>query len=745
VIVKAKAIKEIGRREDWRAVAFSPIGKYDDLKVSEYFTFTCSGSNFPYISIGREYEIEIEEQKMYRGNMTYSIVGCPSLDKLDFNNLSREEAFEIIMDCTSSPRIANNILNAYPNFLEIILTDGKDSIDTNKIDGVGDSYLSSYSRTINEKYKYYHVLKKWNMYKLDVKDCKKLFDIYGNEDKINEAINKNPYYVLIELCENTFSYADKLITSYRKDLSDSKERCEALILNILKLNEQDGSTRLSGAELYYYVKTDYNLPQLIPMLKDVSVYSDLIFYDEETKYLSKMSTYLAECRIAEFVKDKLENSVKLDIDWEKYKIVDDFELTDSQLGALENFCKYNISVLAGFSGSGKSASVKNLVKLMEDNGLSYVLLSSTGKASKVLSESTNRKATTIHKRCFQGEIDSDVVLIDEASMVSLDVMIMLIHSITNENCRIIFVGDPAQASPISLGKPFSDMIESHIVPITMLTEIFRYKSNGSLFVATNVRNGKSFFNDNEMVKRKDDVLSISKNYKFIQRENDKILDCVVEEYMKLIKKGIKKEDIMVLSPFNVKETGSYAINNKIQAEINPPKPNEKFHLRNIGDSVITFRLNDLVMNTKNNYQAIGYEEYQEMINSDGLIKPEDLGKYTIVNGQIGIVRQVLDDGLIVQFDEDLIWISKFQLNNLLLSYALGIHRAQGTSIDYTIGVLSTQHSKMMSRNLLYVADTRCRKAHIDIGSIEAFENALQIEDNDLRDTYLLELLSEIDD
>ena len=477
------------------------------------------------------------------------------------------------------------------------------------------------------------------------------------------------------------------------------------------------------------------------MLKDVAVKSDLIYFDEETKDLSIMSTYLAECRIAEFVKEKIRNSKKLNIDYTKYKNIDDFTMSDMQLNALRVFCESNINILAGNSGSGKSSSVKGLVSLMEDNNLTYTLLSPTGKAARVLSESTGRKAYTIHKRCFSGDIDTDVIIVDECGMVSLDVFCMLLTSISNSNARIVFVGDPAQLSSIGLSKIFDDLIKSNIVPMTMLTEIFRYKSDGSLFVATNIRQGKSFFNDKEFVKYDENTLeySVNDNYRFIL--TDDILNRTVAEYKKLLQKGIKKENILVLSPFNVGLFGTYAINNEIQEMANPAKPNEKVQIRNISKTKIVFRTGDLVINTKNDYEAVKADNYYQCAEIEGASVSDYNDYATVVNGQTGIIRDVVDNGLIVQFDEDLIYVDKSKLNQLLLGYAISVHKSQGSTTDYSINIVSNAHKKMLTRGLLYVATTRCKKAHIDIGDINAFKYALTVNDNDLRQTWLLDLLT----
>jgi exodeoxyribonuclease V alpha subunit len=467
--------------------------------------------------------------------------------------------------------------------------------------------------------------------------------------------------------------------------------------------------------------------------------SDLIYYKEDTNELAKMSTYNGECLIASFIKEKLYTSKdnEWDIDWNKYAKIDDFQMTKTQSLALKNLCESNISILAGYSGSGKSSSVKGIVSMLEDNNKTYTMLTPTGKSARVLAESTGRKASTIHRRCLQGEISEDCLIVDEFGMVSIELACMIINAIQNEHIKIIFVGDPSQIESINVGTVFDDLIKSNIIPTTMLTEIFRYKSNGSLFVATNIRQGKSFFNDTEMVKHKDNSYIVGSNYKFIDTEN--IFDNVINEYTKLINKGIKPLNILCLSPMNKGECGTVRINKAIQQEINPPKPNEKIVTRKVDNDEIVFRVKDVVINTKNDYNAVSKEAYEKM-KEDNLLTEEDVADTMIMNGQTGTIREILDDGMIIQFDEELIYYSKRKVYNLLLAYSISIHKAQGSTIDYSIEVVSEHHSRMLSRGLLYVGTTRNRISHVDIGNIDAFNNALAIDKNEIRKTWLKDLL-----
>ena len=665
----------------------------------------------------------------------YKVVDVPSLKVED---LSDDDELEILRTITTNSQ-ADYVHKAYPNFIRLILNGEEDKINIRNIYNVGETRLKVYKRLINEKFRYYYLMKQTKEYKISMSDCKLLLSKYKTIEECVKKINNTPYFILMEVLGRTFENIDKMILDIQPNLKVSKQRCEALIIGVLRRNEVDGSTRLYANDLFYYIKEEYDAKELLPMLKDVAVESDLIYYDEKTKDLSIMSTYLAECKIADFVKSKIQNSKKLDIDYTKYKNIDNFTMSDSQLNALKVFCESNISILAGFSGGGKTTAIKGLVSLMEDNHLTYTLLSPTGKASKVLSESTGRKAYTIHKRCFSGSIDTDVVIVDECGMVSLDVFCMLLSAIQNDNARIVLVGDPAQLSSIGLSKIYDDLIKSNKVPMTMLTEVFRYKSNGSLFVATNIRQGKNFFDD-DFVKHNENTneYTVSNNYKFIQ--TDEVLETVVNEYKKLLQKGIKKENIMVLSPFNVGLFGTYAINNEIQQMINPILPNDKIQSRTVNKTKIVFKEGDLVINTKNDYEAVKADSYYANKDVEG-ISESDYETTAIVNGQMGIIREVVDKGLIIQFDEEMVYMNRNKLNHLLLGYAISCHKSQGSTIDYSINIVTNAHKNMLSRGLLYVATTRCRKSHIDIGDESAFQYALSVCDNDLRKTWLLDLMT----
>ena len=890
---KARVTKKVYNNGDFYIWSIKPNEFPSPIELNQYGNASIVGE-LSYLSEGKDYDFILNDKGTTKYGHQYEVIDVPSISVQNVEDLTEQEKFEILMECTSSKRIANNILKSCPNFIELAITKGADAIDESKIVGVGKVYKNAYCRILVEKYKYYAFTHSDEIKpdKLKISEAKALFGYYSDITKSTNAFKEDPYFVLIEVLGRTFAKADYLILELRPELVDSDVRGEAIILNILRDCESEGSSRLDGHTLYTVVKEDYkNVSTIAPNLKNIAQNSPRIFYDEKSGDLSRMDTYIAEANVADFVINKVKNSIKLDIDWSKYIHNEDgFDMTEQQSRALENFCNSNISLLTGYAGCvdknteffngkewkpiseyneddmvlqfntkklkselvkpyayikkpetewvliknkygrviqqlsldhivtifdtetgdiidcniikaiskfnknkiarhryyflgdnyvtdlkdvtyvgytekgykycfkvpsehlllrknnktfithncGKTTSIQGLIQLMEDNDMSYTLLTPTGKASKVLSEATHRSAHTIHRACFSGEIATDVVIVDEASLINVEVMNMLINSITNPNARIVFSLDNAQLTPIGVGKVISDLIETNIVPKTELTQVFRYTDDGSLFVATNIRNGKNFFTSDN-VKEKGNTFSVSSNYKFIETSNDDLFNEVIRQYKGLISHGIKQDDILVMCPYNVSKIGNYAICNAIQEEFNPPKPNELTHKRKIGNTTIVFRKGDIVVNKKNNYSIPSEEGYNTLM-SDSMLTEEDVPTSIVLTGQMGRIVQVVKEGLLIKFDEEILFFNKQNINNLLLGYSISTHSSQGSSAQYTISIVSVLCKRMLSKELIYVADTRCKKSHIDIGQQDAFQYALTHSDNQHRYTWLKEML-----
>jgi RecD/TraA family predicted helicase len=745
ITVKARAIKEVFHRDNFYIISFAPTESNRDIQLNQWGNFSCCG-DIGYITVDKEYELILEEGKVSKYGMSYVIKDVPSLKMENIADLSLAEKKDILMQCTSSERLADNILSVYPNYIERVLTEGEESIDTKPLKGIGKAYHHAYCRILNEKFKYFHFIHNEHIkpYEITITEAKKLFDVWSRADEIIKQIESNPYYVLIEICGRSFERVDNLLKTVRADLVDSDVRCEAVVMDILKRNEEDSNSRLNGNVCYTVMRDEYNCGHFKDRIVKVCEESDKIYYDKESKDLSLFTTYMKECNIASFARTANNDCVELDFDVEKYRTLDNgITLSDEQLQAVENFKKYNLSILQGSAGCGKSTSAQAIVNVCKDLGLTMTLLAPTGIASKRLAETTHEKASTIHLKCLKDkEINTDVLILDEFGMCNVDTVNMLINCITNPKIRIVMVADKKQTAPIGVGAPYSDLLESHIVPTTILSKVFRYGDSGIAYVNTNTRMGKDFFND-EVVKHNDNKITIMKDWTFYEENTDEeIAQKVLDEYSKLRNKGVNKNDIMILSAYNGGECGVVTLNNIIQSAWNPPKANEKIFERKIPRcGKVVFRVGDKVINIKNNYQALTYESWLEIQDSNGTLTEEDVETTILYNGQDGVVTEVRDDIMVVKFDEELIVFDKLLAYNLLLGYVRSEHRSQGSENSEVIVVVSPTQHRLMTRNLMYVAQSRAKKHCISIGSVQAYKDALRIDAVDIRNTWLLDLLT----
>ena len=352
--VKAKVIREIFHNGDFRILAILPLEK-TDLELNRYGNCTITGE-LGYLDVDKEYTFVLCEGKASKYGMSYNVLDVPSMKLKDLKELTYEEKYEILRECTSSDRIAKNIIDSYPNYIELVVENGAEVIDTSKIKGVGEVYNKAYTRTLVSKYKYYTLChnEKLKPYELTIKEAKDLYSVHSRTEDIIKGFNNNPYYELIEICGRSLSRTDKLLRTVRPDLIDSTQRTEALLMEILKRNEYDGNTRLNGSVLFSVVKNDddyVGFVNLIPKLKDVAIESELVYFDDKSHDLSLMSTYIAECNVNSFVREKIKESPIIDDSLiEKYRNLDGNELSDEQLNAVRNFNKYSFTLLTGSAG-----------------------------------------------------------------------------------------------------------------------------------------------------------------------------------------------------------------------------------------------------------------------------------------------------------------------------------------------------------------------------------------------------------
>lgn len=670
-----------------------------------------------------EYRVVLQKKTHPKYGEQYELISVPSLDDIE---ISDEDEVSVLLSVMNEAQ-ANKVHEAYPCFVQMIINGDEDKIDIDNIKGVGKKRLNEYIDKISGVYKYQKIINTFPKYGLNLNDCKKLFKKYHSLDEIKNKLDENPYHILIDILEKSFLKANTVIIENRPELLGSKLQTEYLLLYVLGMNENEGNTKVN-ANIAAYIAKDI-VPECISVMKEVAENSPLIFYDNSTKFMAKMDTYQAEVNISKELIKRLNTHKNLNIKWEKYKGF----LSDEQANVLKTINEKNIVILCGPAGSGKTSSVKALINMLDEELFTYELLAPTGISAKRLADVTERYTQTIHKElALQSYITQDVLIVDEFSFVGVKLFAQLLENVSPET-KILLVCDDEQLPSISCGNVIKDIMRADIVPTIKLTKIFRYGDNALLTVATDIRNKKPYLNEMGCIF---EGHKTNKEYSFIEI-NDNPLSQVMEQYKKMLQK-YKQSDIIILSPFNIGDFGTYAINNKIQDTYNPLINDEEI-VKSVqtshGSTKVHYRKGDRVINTKNIYHAVTPSEFY-----DGGLKE---GGTTVVNGDIGVVRKVdLENKcLIINFSENTVVFAFNDLAHLLLGYAISTHKSQGSEFPVVINIVHPQHSRMLTKNLLYVANTRAKELLIEIGDVATINKAIQIEATEDRETFLYELLT----
>lgn len=703
-----------------------------EIELNQYGNFTIAGSNLFNLDIDEEYDLNIREDRNAKRPASYKMVGFYGVEEGKKITVSREREYSILSKFMEDSQV-HYVLDAYPDFCQMILDGRESEIDYKNIYNVGPVRYESYVNAVKSHFQaiyFLPVASEWGVE--DWEQIEKLIKVYATPDDLREAFTQNPYHVYRNDLGFSFKRTDRTVLSKKPEFIDSYERCEFGCLEIFKEMEDCGDTRVD-ADLMKEMAAEL-VPESAKHLDDVVKTSKYIYYDPDTGYSSLKNTYNYEVNICNAIMDRV-NAPKEDsytpMDWHDFTSVDGFNCTEEQINFLKLICSEHVCMLRGYAGTGKSTVQKAVILMLEHYNKSYVLLAPTGKAAARLRETTGREAYTIHMYLARIEqmATPDYIIIDEASMVGVELMSRLMSNIciwTN----LAFICDEAQLASISCGNVIQDLIDSGKVKMAQLTKVFRYGSSGLATIATDTRNGElgprttsNQFPDYKFISIDDDI------------SNTEVLKKVLTVYEDLIDKGYKQDDILVLCPFNKTKVGTYAINNAIQAKFNTHESKTMPRVISSEDTTIEFKVGDKVINTVNNYRMETFTDCDEgLVPSDKIIP--------VMNGDIGYVRWVGDEDMAVQFDTGLAHITRSTVRNLLLGYCITVHKSQGSQAKAVIFISTKMHRKMLTRNLLYVADTRAQEELIEIGQDIYIEEALGVVEQNDRDTWLKDLMAE---
>lgn len=406
---------------------------------------------------------------------------------------------------------------------------------------------------------------------------------------------------------------------------------------------------------------------------------------------------------------------------EKIEIENNIRYASLQRRAINGAVGNSVFLLTGGPGTGKTTVVRAMIRIFESLGLRLSLCAPTGRAAKRMSQAAGMEAKTIHRllemeygddgelHFYRNEnnlLDADVLIVDEASMIDIDVMYSLLLA-TKNSARLIMIGDANQLPPVGAGYIFRDMLESDRFTSVELSKIFRQAEESYIVVNAHAINRGEYM---ELDHKDSDFF-------FLRRDND---EETVKTIVDLCKSRLPKryslsvfDGIQVISPSRKGEAGTELLNIRLQSAINPPAADKKEKKTQTG----VFREGDKVMQIKNNYD-IAWKKYG--VDGSG-----------IFNGDIGTIVKIdlQTEKITVDFDEKITEYDFSMVDELELAYAITVHKAQGSEYPIVIIPLYRYTPKLLTRNLLYTAVTRAQAMMILVGDEDVSRAMI---DNDRR-------------
>ena len=545
----------------------------------------------------------------------------------------------------------------------------------------------------------------------------KIFKVYG--DKAISVVKESPYRLALDISGIGFKTADKIARSMGID-PNSQIRAEAGIIHVLSELVDEGHVYSPYEELKKKASVLLEVDKAILDTSLVTLTEQgrvLIEEWPEVRAVYLTPLHVAEANVARRLKTLIESPKQLlQIDAEKaiewVQGANHIELAETQKQALRKAIGGKVLVLTGGPGTGKTTLVNSLVRILERKGQRIVLASPTGRAAKRLSEVTGREAKTIHrlleyspteggfKRNEDKPLDVDLVVIDEASMVDILLMNHLLKAIPS-TATLLLVGDVNQLPSVGPGNVLKDIIASGCVETVILTEIFRQAQESLIIVNAHRINRGEFPELKPQQGRRPDFYYVERN------TPEEVLSVIKELCVKRLPRAFHLsplDDIQVMTPMHRGTVGVANLNAELQALLNPE------------GKVITrggrlFRTNDKVMQIRNNYE-------KEVFNGD-------IGRI------VGIDLE--EQKVLVKFEDRVVGYEWSDLDELVLAYAISIHKSQGSEYPAVIVPLLSQHYIMLQRNLLYTAITRAKRLVVLVGSKRAV--AIAVRNNKVQHRY----------
>lgn len=587
-----------------------------------------------------------------------------------------------------------------------------------QVDGIGKVKAEAIKEAFQAQRELAKIVLYFQNYGISTNCALKLFKVYG-ENTI-PCIEENPYQLVDDIFGVGFRKADSIAEKLGMD-PQSNNRIRSGITYVLRVFINEGHTFAPqklfcetvaelldiGAEQVYEI--------MIEMAFDGEIHIENI---EDRAVVYQMSYYLAEQKVCRKLID-LEGAIVKPVNPHGNDIIDLTEqqsgitLSENQKEAIKATLDNGVTVITGGPGTGKTTIINIIMSIFQYNGYKTAIAAPTGRAAKRITETSGYDASTIHRLLeyyySEGEdmmrfgkneedpLDFDAVIIDEASMIDILLMKALLDAIPI-GTKLIIVGDADQLPPVGAGNVLRDIIDSEIIPSVRLTEIFRQAKESLIVVNAHNINRGEYPDYNER----------DKDFFLLRRRTEKemlatIVDLCARRLPSYYENCDVMRDVQVVTPVRKGLLGTNSLNRELQGILNPPSENrkeKKFTHR-------LFREGDKVMQMKNNYQ-LEWKRMDDFSDGRGIFNG-DCGFIETIDKENNEVTIVFDESKYVTYDFS-------QLDEIELAYAVTVHKSQGSEFPIVIMPISWFPPMLATRNLLYTAVTRAKKAVILVGS-----------------------------
>lgn len=556
----------------------------------------------------------------------------------------------------------------------------------------------------------------------------KIFREYGNRSI--KVVQENPYRLATDIFGIGFLTADR-IAEKLGFAKDSQLRTEAGIIYVLHQLSDEGHVYYPYEPLIAKCRDVLEVDRevidraLVPLKDSGRIVIEDLSRDIVDPGKSDKAVYLAKFHFSEtsivgrlkILIDTPKSVRKIDsdkaVEWVQKQLA--INLAAKQVGAVQCAAEDKVMIITGGPGTGKTTIINAILRIFSRLGVKTMLAAPTGRAAKRMSEATGNEAKTIHRMLeysiqkggFQknelNPLDCDLIIIDEASMIDTILMHHLLKAVP-PGATFILVGDVNQLPSVGAGSVLKDIIESDMIKVVELNEIFRQAKESLIIVnAHRINNGLlPLFKSSEQ--RLDD-------FYFIEQEDpEEVLKIILEINRDRIPRRFGYDpvnDIQVLTPMHKGVVGAGNLNVELQKTLNPGQGG-------VVRGGWEFRVNDKVMQVKNNYDK------------------------EVFNGDIGRIVRIDPENqeVVISFDEQEVHYDYTELDEIVLAYAVSVHKAQGSEYPVVIIPILTQHYILLQRNLVYTAVTRGRSLVVIVGTIKALAIGIKNDKTRKRYTYL---------